>query len=374
MRLVEKDSVNVSVDVYIIDATARTPELGVVFDTSGMDLEYRREGGAVVNITEVTLAALTTAWAAGGFLEIGHGYYRLDVPDAAFATGAESVSIQGTVTGMIVIPQTIQLTDNVWDVPLTGSSHNVATSSGRRLRQVEEAFIHANGIIATVTDGHTFTLDAGAVATTDYYIGDRLQIVEGTGAGQSRIIVAYTSGKAVTLDSDFTTNPDTASLYEIVAADVHVSVSDADLAEGFVATYTNTTTITLDAGAVATTDYYLGKQIIFTHGTGQGQSREITGYTSGRVVTMSPALTTAIDTTTTYHIALADGAILASAQPNTTSHGGLELEAILRRILAAVDGNFTITGSGTVLTFKYDDDTTTATIHTLTSTTRVVTE
>lgn len=109
MRQVKKGSINVSVDVYIIDSTTGVPELGVLWNTAGMDMEYRRESAAVVNITEATLAALTTAHADGGFLEIGHGLYRLDVPDAAFATGAETVSIQGTVTGMIVLPQTIQL-------------------------------------------------------------------------------------------------------------------------------------------------------------------------------------------------------------------------------------------------------------------------
>jgi len=111
VRQILKGSTNVSVDVYIIDSTDGTPELGVLFDATGMDLEYRRELAAVVNITEATLAALTTAHADGGFLEIGHGLYRLDVPDAAFATGVETVSIQGTVTGMIILPQTIQLVD-----------------------------------------------------------------------------------------------------------------------------------------------------------------------------------------------------------------------------------------------------------------------
>ena len=111
MRQIKKGSTSISVDVYIIDSTDGTPELGVLFSASGMDLEYRREGAAVVNITEVTLAALTTAWTTGGFLEIGHGLYRLDVPDLAFATGADTVSIQGTVTGMIILPQTIQLVD-----------------------------------------------------------------------------------------------------------------------------------------------------------------------------------------------------------------------------------------------------------------------
>lgn len=193
--------------------------------------------------------------------------------------------------------------DAVWDEILTGASHNIPTSAGKRLRQIEEAFVHASGTIAAVSGGHQVTLDGGAVGSANYYVGDRLQITEGTGLGQSRIIIKYTAGKVITLDSDWITNPDTNSLYDVVAADVHVAVSDADLAEGFVVTATSTTTITLDdTTAVATTDYYVGDLIIFTHGTGAGQSREITAYTSGRVVTMSPALATAVSTDTVWHI------------------------------------------------------------------------
>ena len=194
----------------------------------------------------------------------------------------------------------------VWDMILTGSKHNINTSAGKRLRQVEEAFVHASGTIANVGDGHTATLDTGAVATAAYYVGDRLQITEGTGLGQSRLIIKYTSGRICTLDSNWITNPDTSSLYDVVAADVHVSISDADLAEGFIAAAGSTTSVTLDATiAVATTDYYKGDIIVFTHGTGAGQSREITAYSSGRVVTMSPALVTAVSTDTVFHIVAA---------------------------------------------------------------------
>jgi hypothetical protein len=98
-----------SVTVRIIDATDGTPETGVVFNTAGIDLQYRREGAASTAITEATLAALTTAWATGGFLHIGNGYYRLDVPDAAFAAGSDGVLIHGIVTGMVVIGAYVQL-------------------------------------------------------------------------------------------------------------------------------------------------------------------------------------------------------------------------------------------------------------------------
>ena len=109
--IVKKGSTDRSVTVRIIDSTAGTPETGVVFNTAGIDLWYRREGAAVSSITEATLASLTTAHADGGFLHVSHGEYRLDLPDAAFATGAEYVDFGGTVTGMIVIGGRIRLVD-----------------------------------------------------------------------------------------------------------------------------------------------------------------------------------------------------------------------------------------------------------------------
>jgi len=104
-----KASTNISVELRIIDSTDGTPETGVVFNTTGLALEYRRDGAASIAITEVTLAALTTAHADGGFLHIGNGVYRFDLPDAALATGVDKVAVHGTVTGMVVIGCVIQL-------------------------------------------------------------------------------------------------------------------------------------------------------------------------------------------------------------------------------------------------------------------------
>jgi hypothetical protein len=109
--ILKKGSTDKSVYLRIIDSTDGTPETGVVFNTSGIDLWYRREGAAKTSITEATLAALTTAHTDGGFLHVGDGVYRLDMPDAAWATGANQVVICGTVTGMIVKDVVVQLVD-----------------------------------------------------------------------------------------------------------------------------------------------------------------------------------------------------------------------------------------------------------------------
>jgi hypothetical protein len=109
--IIKKGSTDRSVTVRIVDSTDGTPETGVVFNTSGIDLWYRRELAAKTSITEATLAALTTAHTDGGFLHIGDGYYRLDLPDAAFASGATYVEFGGTVTGMVVIGGRVKLVD-----------------------------------------------------------------------------------------------------------------------------------------------------------------------------------------------------------------------------------------------------------------------
>ena len=204
MRQVTKGSINISVDVYIIDSTTGVPELGVLFNTAGIDLEYRRDLAAAVNITEVTLAALTTAHTDGGFLEIGHGYYRLDVPDAAFASGVKTVSVQGTVTGMIVLPQTIQLvafdTEDAVRMGLTAlpnavvdAAGGLATSAGGATG-IDDLATPTNITAGTISTVTTLT---GHTAQT----GDNFARIGATGSGLTSLAQAseVTSARMATL-------------------------------------------------------------------------------------------------------------------------------------------------------------------------------
>lgn len=111
MRSVKKGATDQSVIVRVVDSTDGTPETGVAYNTAGVDLWYRREGGAKTSITEATLAAVDSAHSDGGFIHIGDGYCRLDLPDAAFATGANGVMVGGTFTGMVVIGCYVPLVD-----------------------------------------------------------------------------------------------------------------------------------------------------------------------------------------------------------------------------------------------------------------------
>jgi hypothetical protein len=182
---IKAGTIDVSVVIRIIDSTDGTPETGVVFNTSGIDLQYRRELAASTAITEATLAALTTAHSDGGFLHIGNGYYRLDLPDAACASGAAGVLVHGTVTGMVVIGCYIQLVaydpfDTV-RLGLTALPNAAAEAAGglyTRGSGAGQINQPANGRI----DANTIAVSGTTQTARD--LGASVLISSGTGTGQ----------------------------------------------------------------------------------------------------------------------------------------------------------------------------------------------
>ena len=110
-RPIKKGSTDQSIVIFIMDSTTGAPETGVDYNTSGIDLWYRRQGATKTSITEATLAALDSAHSDGGVEPISDGFYRLDLPDAACASaaGVNEVTVGGTITGMIVVGDTFPL-------------------------------------------------------------------------------------------------------------------------------------------------------------------------------------------------------------------------------------------------------------------------
>lgn len=228
MRSVKKGATDQSVVIRIVDATDGTPETGVAYNTSGIDLWYRREGATKTGITEASLSALNDAHTDGGILHIGDGYYRLDLPDAAVASGANGVVIGGTVTGMIVVGCYVHLVDydpqDAVRMGLTALPNAAANATGGLMTA-------KRGGTAQAGASSTITLDAGASSSDDFYIGDIVQIVGGTGAGQSRIITDYVgSTKVATVDTAWTTNPSSDSVFVLIAQGI-VGVTETDVAE-----------------------------------------------------------------------------------------------------------------------------------------------
>lgn len=126
MRVVTHGATDQSVELYIVDADG-LPATGLAYNSSGIDLWYRRNGAAVTSITEATQTA-SGAHSDGGFVGLGNGVYRLDPPDAAFASGVSHVTFGGTITSYTVYPVTVQL--SAFDLQTATQAVNVTQFGG----------------------------------------------------------------------------------------------------------------------------------------------------------------------------------------------------------------------------------------------------
>jgi len=241
LDIVKKGSTDRSVTIRIIDSADGTPETGVVFDSAGIDLWYRREGGLRIAITEADLAtpALDDAHADGGFLHISDGEYRLDLPDAAFATGANYVDVGGTVTGMVVIGGRVRLVDydaeNAVDLGLSeiGTLVDGAVTAGKiaagaltAAKFAADYFANFQIDAGTAQAGAVSTITLRAGAPANDLKGAVVFITGSTGVGQTRLITNYnTVSKLATVSPDWSESPDATSTYTVVpfgAADVRL--------------------------------------------------------------------------------------------------------------------------------------------------------
>lgn len=117
-----------------------------------------------------------------------------------------------------------QLVDDVWDEVITGVAHNVNNSSAKFLREASEGV----GLTGTAQAGTATTIQLAsgafpALAGNDYFTGERVLVIEGTGAGQARLITGGTaSTDTVTVGHAWDINPDDTSIYSITGAEADI--------------------------------------------------------------------------------------------------------------------------------------------------------
>lgn len=187
-----------SLNLYLVDIN---DTVNAILDTLQL---YDADGHLSVNTFSITGDAVTAAAIATN--AIGASEIAADAIGVSEATNA----LMGAIA------------DSTWDEVLTGATHNIASSAGRRLRQVDAAFTLATGtaqVSATPTDPGKYIILAAATNEADNFFNHAsLTIDGGTGIGQSRAIEDYTGATdSVTLipGTDWVTDPDATSTYII---------------------------------------------------------------------------------------------------------------------------------------------------------------
>lgn len=204
--------------IHLIDQTATKVWLdtSIVIETYGnasathaFDLDTANVTLAAVTHTGATVPTVTTLTTKTGF--------------SLASTGLDAIT--QAATGMIEIAKA------VWDRVLTGGTHNINNSAGRRLRTLS-GFIISDGK-AQSGSANTIQLASGAVTANDEFIRARVILTDGTGAGQEAIITSsVASTDTLTITPAWRVNPDATSDYDIMPALVHSAVMDGGYDNG----------------------------------------------------------------------------------------------------------------------------------------------
>jgi len=107
--LIKAGAASQTVMVRAFDASTGLPYTTPAFGDAGISLWYKRGPvGAKTAITPLTQTD-TGAYSSGGFVHIGDGICRLDLPDAALLAGVDFVQIGGSATAWTLVAPTVRL-------------------------------------------------------------------------------------------------------------------------------------------------------------------------------------------------------------------------------------------------------------------------
>lgn len=136
---VRADQTDVTVYGQFLAETTGANATGVTYNSSGMSVQYIRQGAAPVTITLSALSSAGAAHSDGGFLHLTMGACRIDLPDAVCASGVAHAHVVGSATSMVMpmididlnLDNAADVADAVWDEDMT--AHTTADTSGYKI-------------------------------------------------------------------------------------------------------------------------------------------------------------------------------------------------------------------------------------------------
>ena len=280
---ITKDATSQILPISIYDSSSTTGAklTGLVFNSAGLTAYYNRSGAAGAAVA-ITLATATKGtWATGGFVAIDGtnmpGDYELHIPNAALATGTDTVMVQlKGATNMVPLNILISLTSGL--VTLAAVTHTgaviptVSAVTGLTAANLDTT---VSSRIATYTQPTGFlaaTFPTGTVANTT-------NITAGT------ITTATSVTNRVTANTD-QLNGSATSADRIQRSTIAITFGTV----GAASTVTSIVTSALDPAAAAI-DQYKGKIVSFASNTTtvnlRGQSTDITTNTATGVLTVT---------------------------------------------------------------------------------------
>jgi hypothetical protein len=206
-------------DAGFIDVNVKTIGRADATETEATNLEAACAAYSVTRGLSGTALPAAVADAAGG----------LPISDAG-GLDMDEILVDTNSLNDTKVPDTISLdaiADAVWDEVVT--AHAVASSAGLYLTSLYQTLVTRIGQCGDAGSANTIDLDDAASAVSDFYKGQLIAIVSGTGIGQSRTCISYNgTSKVATVHPNWATNPDGDSYFAVLNTGSTVVVDWAD--------------------------------------------------------------------------------------------------------------------------------------------------
>lgn len=182
MITVKQGTTSLSFYFNLVDSAAGTPKTGLTI--ANMDATYTRNRAAAVKNDLTALAAVTTAWTVNQAIEVDSvnapGLYRIDYPDAAFAAGADKVTLSVTCAGTAPAHMLVELVANITaDVvallPAALVGGRIDASVGAMAANVMTAAAAAADLTTELQNG---LATAAALATLDDFVDTEVAAIK----------------------------------------------------------------------------------------------------------------------------------------------------------------------------------------------------
>jgi len=325
------------------------------------DIQISKDGGAFGNLS--ALPVVTPAGGRSVKVVLSVAEMTADNVAVVFSDAAGAEWFDKEVNLQTVTTQFDDIASDVWDEILTGATHNIQSSAGKRLREAVPVAVHT-GTSPGGSTANTLVLDGAASAVDGAYDPAGVTIIDGLGAGQTRLIYEYDGGtQTAVVDRNWKVTPNATSEFVVFGHPGREHVNEG-LAQG-----NGPSQITLNALASGDDNAYVGQLVFIRSGTGEDQVRIVTAYDGGtKVATVDHAWDVNPDATSGYamlpnHIYLPSDILSEQMTESYAADGAAPTISQSLLMIQQLLGDFSI--SGTTLTVNEVDGVTPAATYTL---------
>lgn len=306
------------------------------------DTKISKDGGNVANTTNNPAAVGGTGsvlWTLTlTATELTAAEVQVQIVDSATKAVEDQVIniyTYGNASAKIVEDLSVTSENQVWDA--LRANHTTAGSVGLLPRGI------ASDGTATAGAAGSITLPAAEPTTVDIYKGAVIAIYAGTGAGQARMISAYSAGRVATVVPNWITAPDATSKYiihgfadpVIVGSDNKVILSTDTQSGVTIPTVTTLTNAPADPSGVTTLLSRLGAALTITGGKVDVNDKTGFELSAGGVQAIWDALTSALTTANSIGKKLADWVIGTTQTGDSYARLGAPVGASISADIAA---------------------------------------